>query len=57
MKIYESSAGLSIVIRDLTNCFEHFNKLFWTFESIDKIKDNQELINLLTQIQKSMVQF
>lgn len=47
------SVDLSITTSDLTNYFEHLKEVF---ERIDKIKDNQELMNLLNQMQNILAQ-
>lgn len=52
-KDIRDSIDLSITTSDLTNCFERLKD---TSEKIDKIKDNQELINLLNQMQNTLSQ-
>ena len=47
------SINLSICINDLEN---HFKRLKAITERIDKIKNNQELINLLSQMQNILTQ-
>ena len=46
-----NSVDLSIATSDLTNDFEHLKYLS---ENIDKIKDSQELVNLLGQMQNTL---
>lgn len=52
-KNIRDSIDLSISTSDLINCFENLKKVF---RRIDKIKDNQELINLLNQMQNTLEQ-
>lgn len=47
------SVNLSITISDLTSYFERLKEVT---EKIDKIKDNQELVNLLSQMQNTLTQ-
>ncbi len=47
------SVDLSITTSDLTSYFERLKEVT---EKIDKIKDNQELVNLLSQMQNTLTQ-